>query len=81
MFTRTSSGFDLGVDSHNAVWGDFANDGYVDLFVSTVGTSNYYYHNKRDGTFAKSGSGSVINTPSAGCVNSTIAGISTTMVP
>jgi hypothetical protein len=34
-----------------AVWGDYDNDGFLDLFVSAYG-DNVLYHNQGDGTFA-----------------------------
>jgi len=34
--------------------GDYDNDGYTDLFVSTVMESNHLYHNNGDGTFTDS---------------------------
>src|SRR6516225_9554953 len=33
------------------VWGDFDNDGWLDLFVANDTEPNYLYHNQRDGTF------------------------------
>ena len=45
-------------------WGDYDNDGFQDLFVSTGGigppTKNFLYHNVGDGTFTKVTSGSVV---------------------
>jgi enediyne biosynthesis protein E4 len=38
-----------------AVWGDYDNDGYPDLYVTDDGTPNYLYRNKKDGTFADVG--------------------------
>ncbi len=47
------------VNSNAAAWGDFDNDGLVDLFVACEHQSNRLYRNKGDGTFeevaAKSG--------------------------
>jgi hypothetical protein len=39
-------------------WGDYDNDGFLDLFVSTFGTRNFLYHNEGNGKFRK-----VTNTP------------------
>jgi len=38
-----------------AVWGDYDNDGYPDLYVSNYGEENFLYHNNRDGTFTEVG--------------------------
>lgn len=38
-----------------AVFEDFNNDGYPDLFVGNDSNPNYYYRNKHDGTFEESG--------------------------
>ncbi|HEY2714557.1 MAG TPA: CRTAC1 family protein [Chthoniobacterales bacterium] len=58
-FTDVTDAAGLGALSNNraAGWGDFDNDGYLDLYVVNSGTDpdgkgpNYLYQNKRDGTF------------------------------
>ena len=50
-----------GVDDPNhyyglqAVWADYDNDGWPDLYVPNDGQPNYLYHNKHDGTFEEVG--------------------------
>lgn len=38
-----------------AIWGDYDDDGWLDLYVADDGTPNYLYKNKGDGTFADVG--------------------------
>ena len=38
-----------------AVWGDYDNDGWPDLYVADDTTPNYLYHNNHDGTFTDVG--------------------------
>ena len=38
-----------------AIWGDYDDDGWLDLYVADDGTPNYLYKNNRDGTFADVG--------------------------
>ena len=52
--------------SETCNWGDYDNDGYVDLFVSNSGSpsvggpkANFLYHNNHDGTFTRILSGGI----------------------
>jgi hypothetical protein len=47
--------------SHGAVWGDYDNDGYVDLFISNYRQNNFLFRNNGDGTFTKVTEGPVVN--------------------
>jgi len=53
----TQAGIDSPRDNRAAVWGDFDNDGYLDLYVVDSGldpagkTANHLYHNNQNGTF------------------------------
>jgi len=48
-------------------WGDYDNDGFLDLFVSTLNNEvNFLYHNNGDGTFTRILSGSLVNDTGAG---------------
>ena len=47
--------------STQCAWGDYDNDGYLDLFVTTAGPNyvNYLYHNNGNGTFTRVLTGNV----------------------
>jgi hypothetical protein len=66
-FTRVTTGdvaTDTGTNFVACAWGDYDNDGYLDLFVTEEGPSllaNHLYHNNGDGTFTKVTTGSPVN--------------------
>jgi len=42
-------------------WGDYDNDGHLDLFVCNRGANNALYHNQGNGTFVKVTQGEIVN--------------------
>ncbi len=66
-FTKITAGpVASGVSGAAAAWGDYNNDGWVDLYVTTLNGPAYLYRNNGDGTFT-----SITGVPiSAGGMNS-----------
>ena len=56
--------FDGGTNEISCAWGDYDNDGFLDLVVTDEGSSapfvNFIYHNNGDGTFTKVTTGSPV---------------------
>jgi hypothetical protein len=42
-------------------WGDYDNDGFLDLLVMSIEAQNFLYHNNRDGTFTRVTVGAIAN--------------------
>ncbi|HXJ76002.1 MAG TPA: VCBS repeat-containing protein, partial [Candidatus Dormibacteraeota bacterium] len=77
-FTRITSGSIVndGGASYGCAWGDYDNDGFLDLFVANLNQNNFLYHNNRDGTSTRVTSGRIVSDGGAsqGC-----AWVTTTM--
>ncbi len=61
-FTAITSGSIVTeVGDHPAgIWGDFDNDGFVDLLVTSFGQTNSLFRNVGNGTFAKANAGTLV---------------------
>lgn len=70
-FTKITTGAIVndGGNSTGCAWGDYDNDGYIDLFVCNRNQNNFLYHNNGNGTFTKITSGSIVTdvSNSGGC--------------
>ncbi len=72
FFTKITEGpgGDVG-NSRTGAWGDYDNDGFIDLFVTNFGpggvpASHFLYHNNRNGTFTRVTTGVVAAVVSSG---------------
>src|SRR5437667_449126 len=61
-FSKSTSGniVNDGGASYGCAWGDYDNDGFLDLFVANLNQNNFLYHNNRDGTFTRITSGRIV---------------------
>lgn len=50
----------------SCAWGDYDNDGYLDLFACSINAPNALFHNNGDGTFAQVLSGAPVEDSNAG---------------
>lgn len=52
-FTNVSGETGLGLEGfgNSSCWGDYDNDGWLDVYVGMMGEANHLFHNNGDGTF------------------------------
>ena len=62
-FSKITNGViaSLVANSSSCTWGDYDNDGFLDLFIGVRGGMNLLFHNQGDGTFDRVTTGSLVN--------------------
>jgi hypothetical protein len=66
-----SLGLPAGATANGAAWGDYDNDGYLDLVVTCIGAPTLLFHNNGDGTFTKILTGSEVSDGGSGIYTAT----------
>jgi len=56
-FSKITGGVELSTGAMAAAWGDYDNDGFLDLFLARGMVGNQLYHNSGDGTFTQIATG------------------------
>jgi len=62
----TAAGVDFNGGSTGLAWGDYDNDGWVDLYLSVNGAANKLYSNAGDGTFTEIGAAAGVDDAGTG---------------
>jgi len=62
----TTAGIQGGDNSEGGAWGDYDNDGWLDLFVASLDLGGHLYRNNRDGTFTNATVSAGVNLPGSG---------------